>query len=62
MHLGVNLRKAFFIGILESDNEDVGPGERKYHKVDSLVHEFCKVFGTTGVPEYASGVVSFPDF
>ena len=33
-------------------------GERKYHRVDTLVHEFCR----TGVPEYASGVVSFPDF
>ena len=62
MHLGVNLRKAFLVGILESDDEDMGAGERKYHKVDTLVHEFCKLFGRTGVPEYASGVVSFPDF
>ena len=58
MHLGVNLRKAFLSG-----TDEIGkPSERKYHRVDALVHEFCKLFGRTGVPEYASGVVSFPDF
>lgn len=46
---------------LEPDYETEEPGERKYHRVD-MVHEFCKLFGRTGVPEYASGVVSFPDF
>ena len=55
MHLGVNLRKAFLSG-----TDEIGkPSERKYHRVDALVHE---LFGRTGVPEYASGVVSFPDF
>jgi len=60
MHLGVNLRKAFLSGTMESDDDE--SNEQKYHRVDTLVHEFCKLFGRTGVPEYASGVVSFPDF
>ena len=29
--------------------------------IDTLVHEFCKLFGTSGVPEYCSEVVSFPE-
>ena len=62
MHLGVNLRKAFLSGVMEPDDEAEELCERKYHRVDTLVHEFCKLFGRTGVPEYASGVVSFPDF
>ena len=61
MHLGVNLRKAFLNGTVESDEEVEEPNEQKY-RVDILVHEFCKLFGRTGVPEYALGVVSFPDF
>ena len=32
------------------------------HRVDTFVHEFCKLFGKTGVPEYTCGVLSFPDF
>ena len=55
MHLGINLRKAFLVGI----NND---SEKRYHRVDTLVHEFCKLFGKLGVPEYCLGVVSFPDF
>ena len=62
MHLGVNLRKAFLSGVMEPDDEAEELGERKYHRVDTLVHDFCKLFGRTGVPEYASGVVSFPYF
>ena len=62
MHLGVNLRKAFSSGTMEFDDEVEELNERKYHKVDTLVHEFCKLFGRTGVPEYTSGVLSFPDF
>ena len=54
MHLGVNLRKAFLDGTSEQDV--------RYHKVDTFVHEFCKLFGRTGGPEYACGVLSFPDF
>ena len=59
MHLGVNLRKAFQSGI---DEDDDGPSKRKYHRVDVMVHEFCKLLGKHGVPEYACGVQSFPDF
>ena len=58
MHLGVNLRKAFFdtteSGIEGSASSDV------------LVHEFCKLLSKNGVkhgiPEYAHGAVAFPDF
>ena len=57
MHLGVNLRRSFS-NCIEDEEED----STRYHKVDTLVHEFCKLFGTTGVPEYCLGVVSFPDF
>jgi len=60
MHLGTNLRKAFLEGI---ENENINqPGEREYHMVDILVHEFCKLFGKHGTPEYGCGVLSFPDF
>ena len=58
MHLGVNLRKAFLNGLVDVDDDS----ERRYHRVDTLVHEFCKLFGKSGVPEYCSGVVSFPEF
>ena len=53
MLLGVNLRKLFLSGIV-SDSE--------YHPVETLVYEFCKLFGKFGTPEYALDVVSFPDF
>ena len=61
MHLGVNLRKAFLSG-MASDNEIEGVNNRKYHRVETLVHEFCKLLGTHGVPEYTLGGESFPDF
>lgn len=35
---------------------------RKHHPVDTFVHEFCKLFGKTGTPEYGCGVLAFPDF
>lgn len=54
MHLGVNLRKAFLDGTSEQDE--------RYHRVDTFVHELCKLFNRTGGPEYACGVLSFPDF
>ena len=56
MHLGVNLRKAFLSGTMETKQDE------RYHRVDTFVHEFCKLFGKTGGPEYACGVLSFPDF
>ena len=64
MHLGVNLRKAFLSGVKDTSEQtsDSGTGLRDYHQVDTLVHEFCKLFGKRGTPEYACGVVMFPDF
>ena len=63
MHLGCNLRKAFLNGIkkTEQDKEHT-KANREHHSVDTFVHEFCKLFGHCGVPEYACGVLSFPDF
>ena len=56
MHLGVNLRKAFFDGIKVAESNPV---------CDVLVHEFCKLLGKHGgkhgAPEYAHGAVAFPD-
>ena len=58
MHLGVNLRKAFF-DTAKSDVEDNASS-------DVLVHEFCKLLSQTGgkhgIPEYGHGGVAFPDF
>lgn len=36
--------------------------ERDHHPTDRFVHEFCKVFGQYGVPEYGCGGLMFPDF
>lgn len=60
MHLGCNLRKAFLQGTkcVSETAQPVGM-RRDYYPVDTLVHEFCKVFGT---PEYGSGVLHFPDY
>jgi len=54
---------AFLNGIkkAEHDKEHVNTN-KEHHSVDTLVHEFCKLFGHCGVPEYACGVLSFPDF
>ena len=57
MHLGCNLRKAFLDG-----TKLVSSGTREYHSVDVFVHEFCKLFGRYGVPEYAYGATKFLDF
>ena len=59
MHLGINLRKAFINGMSTLTNHS--GNDRQYHLVDSLTHEFCKLFGQHGVPEYGSGT-SFTDF
>jgi len=57
MHLGCNLRKAFHSGMKTN-----GTGTREYHSVDVMVHEFCKLFGRYGVPEYGCGATKFVDF
>ena len=63
MHLGVNLRKAFLDGIRCLACSDSGTmTQRDHHPVDVVVHEFCKLFGKNGVPEYCLGVLAFPDF
>ena len=64
MHLGVNLRKAFVQGSAGIEEPECATGaiNRKYSDIDTFVHEFCKVFGNKGVPEYGAGSVSFPDF
>ena len=56
MHLGVNLRKAFLNGV---NGEEECNEVRKQHSVDVLVHEFCKLFGQHGVPEYTLGAQFF---
>lgn len=60
MHLGINLRKAFLTGIISEDS--VTDSGTKYHPVDKFVHEFCKLLGKNGTPEYGSGACAFPDF
>ena len=60
MHLGVNLRKAFF-DTTESDSGVVNNASS-----DVLVHEFCKLLSKSGckhgIPEYGHGAIAFPDF
>ena len=58
LHLGVNLRKAFLSGTTETEQDE----QHHVHMVDTFVYEFCKLFGKTGVPEYACGSLAFPDF
>ena len=65
MHLGVNLRKAFLDGLktVEFSSRDQQTNERReYHQTDTLVHEFCKLFGRHGVPEYGCGASGFLDY
>ena len=59
MHLGINLRKAFLSGVDEGKSSY---RDRQHFQVDTLVHEFCKVFGRHGTPEYECGVLAFQDF
>lgn len=59
MHLGVNLRKAFQTAINEEEDDST---KRKHLHIDTIIHEFCKLLGKYGVPEYTCGVQSFPDF
>uniref|UniRef100_A0A1X7V6J4 Uncharacterized protein n=1 Tax=Amphimedon queenslandica TaxID=400682 RepID=A0A1X7V6J4_AMPQE len=54
IHLGVNLRKAFLGG---ASNLQAGDNaEESRHAVKVFVHQFCKVFGKHGSPEYGSVV------
>ena len=62
MHLGVNLRKAFLSGVKNLNPPDSDLQQREYHQVDTLVHEFCKLLGKCGVPEYGCGTLDFPDY
>ena len=57
MHLAVNLRIAFLNSLGTNDDS-----EKRYYRVYTLVHEFCKLFWKSEVPEYCSGVLSFSDF
>ena len=61
MHLGVNLRKAFLSGVAQTSATSASC-DRERHPVDVFVHEFCKLFGKSGCPEYGCGAVKFPDF
>lgn len=61
MHLAVNLRKAFLSGIVDHSSADSTHGTDGYHPVDCFVHQFCKLFGRHGVPEYSCGA-HFVDF
>ena len=58
MHLGVNLRKAFLDGIRCLTTDSC----RDRYALDTIIHEFCKLFSKHGVPEYGHGVLAFPDF
>ena len=48
---------AFLSRTMETEEADT-----RYHRVDTFVHEFCKLFGRTGGPKYVCGVLSFPEF
>jgi len=61
MHLGSNLRKAFLEGTKDDNVMDLH-SNREHDKTDVLVHEFCKLFGKHGTPEYGCGNLIFPDF
>jgi hypothetical protein len=59
--LGVNLRKAFLDGI-RCLTHTATESCRERYAVDTVIHEFCKLLGKHGVPEYGLGVLAFPDF
>ena len=62
MHLGINLQKAFLSGVKDSNEESSDNAQREYYPTDTLVYEFCKLFGQHGTPEYGCGGQTFPDF
>ena len=55
MHLGCNLRKAFLIGVKAVADKECTNSGKEYHQVDTFVHEFYKLFGQYGTPEYGHG-------
>ena len=64
MHLGSNLRKAFLEGtkaVFMNETDDDSGTIRKRDPTDTFVHEFCKLFGTHGVPENGCGY-TFADY
>lgn len=61
MHLGSNLRKAFLEGTKDYSTSELH-AHREYDLTDTLIHEFCKLFGRYGTPEYGCGCLAFPDF
>lgn len=49
--------------MISSDPGDTeSTSSQEQHQVDTMVHEFCKLFGEHGVPEYGCGAIAFPDF
>jgi len=67
MHLGSNLRKAFLDGTKnvafnDADQQGGAKSQREHYSTDTFIHEFCKLFGRQGVPEYGCGIIYFPDF
>jgi len=65
MHLGINLLKAFLNGtkLYTPSCRDFNTKQnRDWHIADVMVHEFCKLFGSHGVPEYGCGVNSSPTY
>ena len=61
MHLGSNLRKAFLEGCKDHDILQLQT-HREHDQTNTLIHEFCKLFGKHGTPEYGCGSLTFPDF
>lgn len=61
MHLGSNLRKAFLEGSKDHYTLPL-QAHREHDQTDTFIHEFCKLFGKHGTPEYACGSLTFPDF
>lgn len=57
MHLGSNLRKAFLEGTktIADEESSAHTQHREHDRTDTLIHEFCKLFGKHGVPEYGCG-------
>uniref|UniRef100_A0A1X7TQN8 Uncharacterized protein n=1 Tax=Amphimedon queenslandica TaxID=400682 RepID=A0A1X7TQN8_AMPQE len=62
MHLGSNLRKAFFVGVKSTCDKTADKHHaREYYQIDIFVHEFHKLF-ESGALEYGCSTLLFPDF